>query len=183
MRFAALICSLGRSVGRSIAHSAAQSLDRSVDRAPLRDLWEPGRYESRFAPLPTPPELTICVIDEVRIAIRTAGQPIRAPEMCHWWGGTRCESRFAPLASQPEHRRCVIDISQKPLLKDVSNKNTTFTGVGEFVAGGGGEFPKIGVGGRIQEGETTLTHAFKTPKGVGGYIYVLLFNETRVVSR
>ena len=134
-----VICSLGRSVGRSIAHSAAQSLDRSVDRAPLRDLWEPGRYESRFAPLPTPPELTICVIDEVRIAIRTAGQPIRAPEMCHWWGGTRCESRFAQLASQPEHRRCVIDISQKPLLKDVSNKNTTFTGFDEFVAGGRGE--------------------------------------------
>ena len=145
-----------------------------------------------------------CVIDEMRSAIHTACQRMRAPEMCHWWGSTRCESRFAPLASQPEHRRCVRNVSLRgchevriairtpgqavraPKICHCPPPEATFEGCleqkhychrlwGVRGRGRGGKFPKIGVGGRIQEGDTTLTHAFKTPKGVGGYIYIYIY--------
>ena len=82
----------------------------------------------------------------------------------------RCKSRFAPLPSQPELTICVIDVSQKRLLRDVSNENSTFRSVVGEMSGGGVIFQELVSGGGYRRGRATLTHAFETPTGVGGYI-------------
>ena len=43
------------------------------------------------------------------------------------------------------------------------------------MSGGGVIFQELVSGGGYRRGRATLTHAFETPKGVGGYIYIYIY--------
>ena len=59
---------------------------------------------------------------------------------------------------------------------DVSSKTIGLKQVGAKVwKGRGVNLPEFAPVGGSRRGRTILTHAFETPKGVGGYIYIYIY--------